>query len=87
MSEQLSDNLNDSDDLLTDCNDDEENTTTNIELPFAISHNFIVKNLPQSRSEYMIVMCKYCKRKLKGSIKSTSNLIAHLKVKYTKVIM
>lgn len=55
---------------------------TKSELPFSISHNYIVKDLPDSRQTKFIAICKYCDREVIGSISITSNFIGHLKVRF-----
>lgn len=50
--------------------------------PLSITHNYIVKELPKTRTERIEIACKYCGKMIKGSIQITSNFLTHIKVEF-----
>lgn len=87
--EMFSDNSDDSEDLddpeyfLTTLK--EETSVKEMDLPFSITHNYILKDLPKDKNEYISIECKYCSKQIKGSIIISSNFIVHIKVQYSNV--
>lgn len=54
--------------------------TRKLQLPFSVSYNYTVKQMPESRISKFTAICKYCDKNVSGSLSISSNFICHLRV-------